>query len=259
MSQQDNTTELEKFSPLPRHVAIILDGNGRWAEKRFMGRIAGHRAGVEAVRSVVRACSVRGVEALTLFAFSTENWKRPKDEVSWLMDMFLTALGKEVKKLHENGIRVRVIGDMTAFSDKLQVAINKAEALTADNQGLSLNIAVNYGGRMDIAMAMQVLGKKIEAGELTADEITPELIQQHVFLGDLPEPDLFIRTGGEQRISNFLLWQLAYTELYFTDVLWPDFDNKTFDDALASFASRQRRFGRTGAQVKELKKCLDNG
>jgi len=260
MSEHNDTTEdVQNFSPLPRHVAIILDGNGRWAEKRFMGRIAGHRAGVEAVRSVVRACSVRGIEALTLFAFSTENWKRPKEEVSWLMEMFLTALGKEVKKLHENGIRVRVIGEMNAFSDKLQTAIARAETLTADNQGLALNIAVNYGGRMDITMAMQALGRKIEAGELQSSEITPELIQQHVFLGDLPEPDLFIRTGGEQRISNFLLWQLAYTELYFTDVLWPDFDNKTFDDALASFASRQRRFGRTGAQVEELKKCLDKG
>ncbi|MBD3608934.1 MAG: isoprenyl transferase [Gammaproteobacteria bacterium] len=258
MSEQDEKQDLQRFSTLPRHVAIIMDGNGRWAEKRFMGRIAGHKAGVEAVRSVVRACSVRGIEALTLFAFSTENWKRPKDEVSWLMDMFLTALSKEVKKLHENNIRLRVIGDTSAFSDKLQQAINKAESLTQDNQGLNLNIAVNYGGRLDIAMAMQKIGRRIEAGELRADEVTPELIQQHVFLGDLPEPDLFIRTGGEERISNFLLWQLAYSELYFTDVLWPDFDNKAFDDALASFASRQRRFGRTGAQVEEIKQCLDN-
>ncbi|MBD3670702.1 MAG: isoprenyl transferase [Gammaproteobacteria bacterium] len=258
MSEQDNTEELERFTPLPRHVAIIMDGNGRWAEQRFMGRIAGHRAGVEAVRSVVRACSVRGVEALTLFAFSTENWKRPKDEVSWLMDMFLTALGKEVKKLHENDIRVRVIGDTSAFSDKLQKAVRDAEALTADNSGLNLNLAVNYGGRMDITMAMKTIATRIEAGEMQASEITPELIQQYVFLGDLPEPDLFIRTGGEKRISNFLLWQLAYTELYFTDTLWPDFDHKAFDDALASYASRQRRFGRTGAQVEQIKKCLDN-
>ena len=258
MSEQDDQQDIERFTPLPRHVAVIMDGNGRWAEKRFMGRIAGHRAGVEAVRSIVRACSVRGIEALTLFAFSTENWKRPKDEVNWLMDMFLTALGKEVRKLHENDIRVRVIGDASAFSDKLQKAVTKAEALTAENTGLNLNIAVNYGGRMDITMAMQAIGERIQAGELTASEITPELIQQHISLNGLPEPDLFIRTGGEKRISNFLLWQLAYTELYFTDTLWPDFDTKAFDEALASFASRQRRFGRTGAQVEQLKKCLDN-
>jgi undecaprenyl diphosphate synthase len=258
MSEQDDIQDIERFTPLPRHVAVIMDGNGRWAEKRFMGRIAGHRAGVEAVRSIVRACSVRGIEALTLFAFSTENWKRPKDEVNWLMDMFLTALGKEVKKLHENGIRVRVIGDPSAFSEKLRKAVHKAEALTAENTGLTLNIAVNYGGRMDITLAMRAIGEKIQAGELSAADITPELIQQHVFLSDLPEPDLFIRTGGEKRISNFLLWQLAYTELYFTDTLWPDFDNKAFDDALASFATRQRRFGRTGKQVEQLKKCLDN-
>lgn len=258
MSEQDDQQDLERFTPLPHHVAVIMDGNGRWAEKRFLGRIAGHRAGVEAVRSIVRACSVRGIEALTLFAFSTENWKRPKDEVKWLMDMFLSALGKEVKKLHENGIRVKVIGDSSAFSKKLQDAIIEAERLTAENTGLTLNIAVNYGGRMDITMAMRAIAGKIECGEIKASEITPELIQEHMFLSELPEPDLFIRTGGEKRISNFLLWQLAYTELYFTDTLWPDFDNKAFDEALASYATRQRRFGRTGAQVEHLKKCLDN-
>lgn len=236
---------------MPRHVAIIMDGNGRWARKRLLPRIAGHRAGVETVRQVVRACAEKGVEVLTLFAFSSENWRRPAKEVSLLMELFLTALQRETQRLHNNNVRLKVIGDRSAFAPRLQEEIAKAEALTRENSGLTLIIAANYGGRWDVIQAAQRLGKEIEAGMLRASDITPELFESRLVLNGFPEPDLFIRTGGEQRVSNFLLWHLAYTEFYFTDVLWPDFDAALFDEALASFARRQRRFGRTGDQVEK--------
>ena len=236
---------------LPRHVAIIMDGNGRWAERRHMPRFTGHKAGVDAVRGAVEACAKRGVEVLTLFAFSSENWRRPEKEVGLLMDLFMFALEREVKRLHKNNVRLRIIGELKAFGKKLQQHIEKAEELTKNNTGLTLVIAANYGGRWDVTQAARQLAQRVADGELTAEQITPELMASAVCLHDLPEPDLFIRTGGEMRISNFLLWQLAYCELYFTDILWPDFNEGVLDDALESFARRQRRFGRTGAQVEQ--------
>ncbi len=235
---------------LPRHVAIIMDGNGRWARKRLLPRFAGHRAGMESVRSVVKMCLEKGIAALTVFAFSSENWRRPQEEVSLLMGLFMTALDKEVKKLHQNGVRLRIIGERSAFAPELQQRIEAAEALTRDNDALTLVVAANYGGRWDITEAVRKLAAGVASGELSCDDINPDRIAAQLSLADLPEPDLFIRTGGEQRISNFLLWQLAYTELYFTPLLWPDFREQAFEDALTSFASRQRRFGRTGEQVE---------
>jgi undecaprenyl diphosphate synthase len=239
------------YSGLPRHVAIIMDGNGRWARRRRLPRVAGHRAGVDAVRDVVRACGQKGVSALTLFAFSSENWRRPKEEVGMLMGLFMTALDNQVRKLHENGIRLSIIGERRAFSTALQRKIAEAETLTRGNGGLHLVVAANYGGRWDLARAARRVATQVARGELAPEQIVEALLQRHLCLAELPEPDLFIRTGGEQRVSNFLLWQLAYTELYFTDTLWPDFDRAEFDRALASYASRQRRFGRTGEQLVE--------
>ncbi len=236
---------------IPRHLAIIMDGNGRWARKRHMPRVAGHRVGLEAVRKTIKACVEQGIEVLTLFAFSSENWRRPKEEVGLLMNLFMTALDSEVKKLHKNGVRLRVIGELSAFPPELQQRIRDAEALTAQNARLQLNIAANYGGRWDITRAARQLAARVEAGEISSNEITEELLSAELSLADLPEPDLFIRTGGEQRISNFLLWQLAYTEFYFTDLLWPSFDARVLQQALDSFAGRQRRFGRTSEQVEE--------
>ena len=233
----------------PRHVAIIMDGNGRWASRRRLPRFAGHKAGVETVKEVVRACGEKGIEVLTLFAFSSENWRRPQEEVGLLMGLFMTALDQQVRKLHEHNIRLRIIGDRSAFSRTLQQRIEAAEALTGNNSGLNLVIAANYGGRWDVVQATRIIAARVGAGELNADEIDSALMQSLLSLSDLPEPDLFIRTGGEKRVSNFLLWHLAYTELYFTDTLWPDFDRQAFDGALTSFAKRQRRFGRTGDQV----------
>lgn len=238
-------------TPLPRHVAVIMDGNGRWARQRSMPRFAGHKAGLESVRTLVKSCLKKGVGTLTLFAFSSENWRRPPEEVGLLMNLFMTALGREVAKLHENGVRLRVIGERTAFAPELQRKIADAEALTRDNTDLVLVLAVNYGGRWDIAQAARTLAEQVARGELRPEGIDPDALQAHLALADLPEPDLFIRTGGEQRVSNFILWQLAYTELYFTPTLWPDFDEAAFDEALASFGSRQRRFGRTGEQVEQ--------
>lgn len=238
-------------SRLPLHVAIIMDGNGRWARQRHLPRIAGHRAGVEAVRGIVKACAEQGIQVLTLFAFSSENWRRPEKEVTLLMELLLTALQREVVKLHENNVRLKVIGDRTPFADKLRARITEAEALTAGDDGLTLIIALNYGGRWDIVQAARRLAGMVEEGRLRATDIDAALFESQMSLHGLPEPDLFIRTGGEQRISNFLLWHLAYTELYFTDILWPDFDARAFSDALASFAGRQRRFGRTGDQLEE--------
>jgi undecaprenyl diphosphate synthase len=242
-----------KKQDTPRHVAIIMDGNGRWAEKRHQPRIMGHRAGVEAVRVMVEACAKRDIEVLTLFAFSSENWRRPKKEVGLLMELFMTALGREIKRMHKNNVRLRVIGDIEGFSKPLQKRIGDAHALTRENTGLTVVVAANYGGRWDVTQAAKCLARQVQAGELAVDDITPERMADHMSLADLPEPDLFIRTGGESRVSNFLLWQLAYTEFYFTDTLWPDFDIDALNDSIVSFASRQRRFGRTGNQVEQAK------
>ena len=236
-------------SNLPRHVAVIMDGNGRWASRRRLPRFAGHKAGVEAVRGAVRVCSEKGIEMLTLFAFSSENWRRPAEEVGMLMGLFMTALDQEVRKLNENNIRLRIIGDRTAFSQALQDRIADAEAMTKGNSGLSLNVAANFGGRWDVVQATRRLAYQVQRGQLHPDDITEEMVGERTELGSELEPDLFIRTGGEKRVSNFLLWHLAYTEFYFTDALWPDFDRTAFESAIASYASRQRRFGRTSEQV----------
>lgn len=245
--------DISDTTNIPKHVAIIMDGNGRWAQKRGLPRVAGHKAGVETVRSVITTCVEKGIEVVTLFAFSSENWRRPEKEVSLLMSLFLVALQREVKKLHKNGVCLRVVGDISAFDNKIQEQIKKSEELTKDNKRLVLNVAANYGGQWDITQSVKLLAKKIEAGELKAEEITSSLISENLSMSDLPEPDLFIRTGGEQRISNFLIWQLAYSELYFTDTLWPDFDKHEFELALESFAGRQRRFGHTGEQIEKMK------
>ena len=238
---------------IPKHVAIIMDGNGRWAEKKGSPRITGHKAGVETVRSVIQTCVEKGIDVVTLFTFSSENWRRPKKEVSLLMSLFLAALQREVKKLHKNDVRLKIVGDISAFDNKIQTQIKKSEELTKDNKKLVLNIAANYGGQWDITQAVKSLAGKVESGSLKAEEITTDLISQNLCMSELPEPDLFIRTGGEQRISNFLIWQLAYSELYFTDTLWPDFDRQAFELALESFAGRQRRFGHTGEQIEKMK------
>ena len=235
----------------PRHIAIIMDGNGRWAQKRLMPRIMGHHAGVKAVRKIVEYCAKENIEVLSLFAFSSENWRRPKDEVSLLMELFMSTLQSEVDKLDKNNIRLKIIGDKSAFNEKLQDRIRAAEAQTANNSGLTLLIAANYGGRWDIANALKQIVTDIKAGIIAEQAISEQLIDQYLQTAGLPEPDLFIRTGGEERVSNFLLWQLAYTEFYFTDALWPDFDQDSLQGAIASFKSRQRRFGRTGEQMAD--------
>lgn len=244
----DNNT-----ASLPRHIAIIMDGNGRWARSRLLPRYVGHREGVKSVRRMVEACIDRQIEVLTLFAFSSENWRRPDEEVSLIMDLFVQTLKKEVAALNRNGVRLRFIGERAAFSDKLRYLIAEAEAETRENSRLELVIAANYGGQWDITRAVKTLAERVQAGELLPGGITPDVISAEVALADLPEPDLFIRTGGERRISNFLLWQLAYTELYFTDLLWPAFAEKDLDEALLWYANRQRRFGRTGEQVEQQK------
>ena len=250
MQENDPLRATDDPSPgLPRHVAIIMDGNGRWAQERGLPRFAGHKAGVEAVRAVVEQCVKLEIRVLTLFAFSSENWKRPAKEVSLLMDLFMMALNREVKRLRRNNVRLRIIGDRLAFSEKLQQRIAEAEAETAANDGLQLMIAANYGGRWDIAQAAREVARRVKAGDMEPEGVDEHTLGEHISLAGFPEPDLFIRTGGEQRISNFLLWQLAYTELYFTDVLWPDFDADAYGRALDDFSRRQRRFGRTGEQV----------
>ena len=231
---------------VPRHIAIIMDGNGRWAKRRLMPRVAGHRKGVEALRGVIRACAERGVSHLTVFAFSSENWRRPQEEVTLLMELFMRALENEVARLHENGIRFRVIGDLAGFSERIQILIRDAEALTRDNARLTFTVAANYGGRWDIVQAV----KKLMAEGVAGEDVNEAALTQHLSMAEVPEPDLFIRTGGEQRISNFLLWQLAYSELYFTEALWPDFDAAALDEAIASYRTRERRFGRTSEQVR---------
>ncbi|MBJ7310607.1 polyprenyl diphosphate synthase [Rugamonas sp. CCM 8940] len=247
MKYSSSTTAVPDTPNVPRHVAIIMDGNGRWATKRFLPRVAGHVKGVEAVRAVVEACARRGVEYLTLFAFSSENWRRPEEEVSLLMRLFVTALDREVSKLHANNIRLKVVGDLSRFDAKLQTMIASAERRTAANTRMTVTVCANYGGRWDI---MQAVGKMV-AGHPGAAAFSEEQLAPHLAMAYAPEPDLFIRTGGEQRISNFLLWQLAYTELYFTDTYWPDFSGASLDEAIASYQHRERRFGRTGAQLAE--------
>ncbi|MEX0450815.1 UNVERIFIED_CONTAM: di-trans,poly-cis-decaprenylcistransferase [Spiribacter pallidus] len=228
---------------VPRHVAIVMDGNGRWAAQHGEARHYGHRAGAESVRQAVETCARAGVEALTLFAFSSENWQRPASEVSMLMELFMRVLDRETTRLHENGIRLQIIGDRSRLSEKLQTRCQAAEALTADNERMVLNIAASYGGRWDIAQAARRLAEAVAAGELAPEAIDEAMVGERVCLAGLPDPDLFVRTGGEQRISNFLLWQLAYTELYFTPVLWPDFDAAQMTRALEWYAGRERRFG----------------
>jgi len=233
----------------PKHIAIIMDGNGRWAKAKGLMRTLGHKKGMDCVRSTVEACSEKNIQALTLFAFSTENWRRPEEEVGYLMGLFLAMMRNEAGKLHKNNVVLRIIGDRSRFSDKLQKAISDAEELTKDNTGLSLNIAANYGGRLDITEATRILCRRVANGELDPEDVTVDMLQAELSLHHLPEPDLLIRTGGEKRVSNFLLWQLAYGEFYFTDSYWPDFDKQALDKAIISFSSRQRRFGKTGDQI----------
>lgn len=243
MTNSSSTQSVPDHTEIPRHIAVIMDGNGRWAKKRFMPRIMGHKKGLEILEEMTANCSCMGVEYLTVFAFSTENWRRPIEEVNFLMNLFLQSLQKRVQKLHKNNLRLRVIGDRSRFAAEIVRGIEDAEALTAANTGLTLTIAADYGGRWDF---LQAANQAIATGitELTETSILP-----YLSLGNAPEPDLFIRTGGETRISNFLLWQLAYTELYFTPVLWPDFDESQLDTAIRSYQERERRFGRTSEQL----------
>ncbi|MFY9721046.1 MAG: polyprenyl diphosphate synthase [Azonexus sp.] len=241
-----STRQVPTAAAVPRHVAIIMDGNGRWAKKRFMPRFSGHAKGVEMVRETVRSCLERGVEYLTLFAFSSENWRRPQEEVSLLMQLFIKALEQEIDKLDRNGVRLHIVGDLSRFEGRLQELIRSAEARTAGNSRLHLTIAANYGGRWDIMQAVNamLLAQPDRRAGWSEGDLEPFLSMSFA-----PEPDLFIRTGGEERISNFLLWQLAYTELYFTGTLWPEFDRAEFDLAITSYQQRERRFGRTSEQL----------
>lgn len=241
-----STQTIPLAGDIPTHIAVIMDGNGRWARRRFLPRVAGHKRGVEIVRSLVKTCAKQNVKFLTLFAFSSENWRRPADEVSFLMGLFMDALKREVAKLHENNIKLVLIGDRSRLNDALVAQIEASEKLTAANTGLTLTIAANYGGRWDILQAANkmLLQHPKLAAPFAEQDLTP-----HLAMHFAPEPDLFIRTGGEKRISNFLLWQLAYTELYFTDTLWPDFDDAAFQAAIQSFQQRERRFGRTSEQL----------
>ena len=250
--EPSSTRAIPQAGELPRHVAIIMDGNGRWAQRRRLPRIAGHRRGVEAVRSTVRACAERGIEFLTLFAFSSENWRRPAEEVALLMKLFKSALESEVEKLHANAVRVKVVGDTSRFDPAIRALIERADALTAENRRLTLTVAANYGGRWDI---MQAMSRLLEERKPAPGAVDEALFSPYLAMSYAPEPDLFIRTGGEQRISNFLLWQLAYTELYFTELLWPDFGPAALDEAIASYRRRERRFGRTSEQVQQSKRA----
>ncbi len=237
----------------PRHIAIIMDGNGRWARHRQLPRVAGHRRGVEVIRKLVPVIGKLRIPYLTLFAFSSENWRRPSSEVKLLIDLLTTTLESEVDNLHENDVRLRVIGDLNSFPNKLKDRVEQAESLTRDNTAFNLTVAVNYGGRWDITQSCKAIAMRVFNGDITKDQVTPDLIESHLSTHELPEPDLFIRTGGEQRISNFLLWQLAYTELYFTDIYWPDFDEHSLHQALEAFTRRQRRYGKTSEQVEALR------
>ena len=236
---------------IPEHVAIVMDGNGRWAERQGKPRTAGHRAGVESVRRVMEVCGQVGVKVLTLFAFSSENWKRPKSEVNLLLDLFLVALKQEIRRIDKRNVRLRIIGDLSAFPHKLQQRIMDAEQLIADNDGLLLQIAANYGGRWDIVQAARKLAEDCSRGLIKPEDINEELLAKQISLSESTDPDLLIRTGGELRISNFLLWQSAYTELHFTPTLWPDFGPECLDEAIAAYQSRERRFGLTSEQVSK--------
>lgn len=251
-----NSVELEALvnDSIPKHVAIIMDGNGRWALQRGKLRVKGHAEGVKSVRRTVNSAIKIGVESLTLFAFSSENWRRPEEEVSTLMKLFMTVLTREVKKLHKNNIRLKIIGDTSAFSASIQEKIKDAEELTANNNRLTLNVAANYGGQWDIAQAAKKLAISVQNNEISVDDITAETLAQQVTMADQSCVDLMIRTGGDHRISNFLLWQMAYAELYFTDTLWPDFNESAFQNAVFDFVNRERRFGGTGEQVREILK-----
>ena len=251
-----STRDVPEAATLPRHVAIIMDGNGRWAKKRHLPRFAGHRRGVSTVRDTVKHCLERGIEYLTLFAFSSENWRRPDEEVSLLMDLFVSALQQEVSKLNRNGVRLRVVGDLSRFGPELQALILASEEKTSANTKLTLTIAANYGGRWDIMQAVNrmIAEQPDKQGQWCEADLTPYLAMSYA-----PEPDLFIRTGGEERVSNFLLWQLAYAEFYFTDTLWPEFDSAAFDAAIASYQSRERRFGRTSEQLIANPKPTESG
>jgi undecaprenyl diphosphate synthase len=240
----------QQLGRLPRHIAIVMDGNGRWAERRGKPRTLGHRAGQKAVRAAIEFCLREGIEALTLFAFSSENWQRPATEVQALMELFLRALDREAKTLHKNQVRVRFVGDLAMFPTGLRDRMDKAERLTAGNSALALNIAVGYGGRWDITRACRQIAAAVIAGDIGLDDIDESAVDAHMALAELPPPDLFVRTGGEHRISNFLLWQLAYAELYFTDVLWPDVDAEVLTAACSDFARRERRFGLTSGQAR---------
>lgn len=242
---------MTKPPQIPAHIAIVMDGNGRWAARRSRPRTMGHQAGLKALRSIVEHCGRLGVAELTVFAFSSENWGRPEQEVSRLMDLFMRALDKEARELHENGVRIRFIGDTGAFSTGLQKKMNQAIKLTRDNSRMTLNVAVNYGGRWDIVRATRKLAESVARGLIRPEDINEERITEQTCLGSGRDPDLFIRTGGEMRISNFLLWQSAYTEFYFTPVLWPDFNPDELDKAIDAYQSRERRFGLTGEQVRE--------
>lgn len=248
-----NNQSTANDSALPRHVAIVMDGNGRWAKKRFMPRAAGHKAGVDTLKKVVATASKAGIECLTVFAFSSENWNRPKQEVSILMDLFVSSIKKHLTDLQKAGVCLRFIGDRSVFSEKLSASLIQAEQSTKDNTLLILNIALNYGGRWDIASAAKKMLIDVQSSKISSNDINEELFSEYMSLSGQPAVDLFIRTGGEHRVSNFLLWQCAYSELYFTDVLWPDFDAGEFMQAVDWFGSRQRRFGKTGEQVESEK------
>jgi undecaprenyl diphosphate synthase len=241
---------MSKNLSIPHHVAIVMDGNGRWANKRFLPRTAGHREGVKAVRNTIEACAKSGIKVLTLFAFSSENWKRPKTEVVSLMDLFVSSLEKEVNKLNENGVRLNFIGDRTQFSQKLQDKIEESEQVTASNDKFLLNIAANYGGRWDIVQACKSLCQKVQDQQLKIEDISEQVFASQLSTSSIPDPDLFIRTAGEQRISNFLIWQMAYTEFYYTDVFWPEFNEQQLHLALEKFSQRKRKFGLTQEQVE---------
>lgn len=233
-----------QFNKVPKHIAIIMDGNGRWAKKRFMPRIYGHKVGVEALRAIVKRCNNLGVEYLTVYAFSTENWNRPKDEVSGLMDLLVNYLRSEVEELHQNGVVVQCVGYLDELPEVAKAEIAKAYEKTKDNKGLTFNIALNYGGRDELRRGIQKIAEAVKLGAIQPDEITDEMISENLYTKGQPDPDLMIRTSGEIRISNFLLWQLAYTEFYFTEVLWPDFNEKELDAAIDVFNQRSRRYGK---------------
>ncbi|OAN14000.1 di-trans,poly-cis-decaprenylcistransferase [Photobacterium jeanii] len=249
----DSTTDMPlTIDSLPKHVAVIMDGNGRWAKAQGKARVFGHKAGVEAVRKTVSTANRFGIKAVTLFAFSSENWRRPETEVSLLMELFMAVLGREVKRLHKNNIRLKIIGDVSRFSQRLQDKIKDAEALTAHNTGMVLNVAANYGGQWDIVQATKRLAHQVADNGLTPEDITEEMLAEGLSTAGLPDVDLLIRTSGESRISNFMLWQMAYAEMYFCEQYWPDFDEESFANAMAWFVNRERRFGCTGEQLQAL-------